>query len=621
MSGCYAHRCSNPCECKFTYLPSPGECTNMSPIAAAHQRPTRLRISAAPGRKDTPPCESICRAVSNIMTQPLFNNQIVKFLIAVVVIFIATCISSGVNASVQLITNDGSFKSASAFMAKKSLASKVSVNSIIDCGFPNGCKSINNLLSTDFTEDSTANSLCLDVSADNSAVYLYSNFNTMFSPKFCGSKATDYSSDISTNVILAFSSSTLSQALQNYEQVIRRIFNRVKLGLHASSSDSNKVSCLTVIVGNTGNSESEGDMKDKVSKALIDIWADMTDKSFDALQEKLNINVIVTDLSSSDSIASSSQAVTSSIGDESKVAKVDSGSLASSLGEAWKKIQALGAPKALLSQSQKQSLFIIDAAYNSGVIIIENTVSQMRGRVGSGRLVGNFGERVLRLQEGVQKAFFDGTIGVNMIKNRAERGRDLAQMVLGSTNVLFKQQVNMCATKVTNEYKDELVRLASKDEEQTPDEQQQTIRKFLFNFRTSISDLEVESMGLSGTASYEQLAADLQQALADFPESPAAKLETVRKMDRVTKKPKKKKKKGSKGGRAVNIALNLVGMLRPPGYGNLQGFVGYSTGLLGLPLELMLGVQNDGDSPEVVGEDREYPLLRLQPKVHFDIDL
>ena len=555
------------------------------------------------------------------MTQPLFNNQIVKFLIAVVVIFIATCISSGVNASVQLITNDGSFKSASAFMAKKSLASKVSVNSIIDCGFPNGCKSINNLLSTDFTEDSTANSLCLDVSADNSAVYLYSNFNTMFSPKFCGSKATDYSSDISTNVILAFSSSTLSQALQNYEQVIRRIFNRVKLGLHASSSDSNKVSCLTVIVGNTGNSESEGDMKDKVSKALIDIWADMTDKSFDALQEKLNINVIVTDLSSSDSIASSSQAVTSSIGDESKVAKVDSGSLASSLGEAWKKIQALGAPKALLSQSQKQSLFIIDAAYNSGVIIIENTVSQMRGRVGSGRLVGNFGERVLRLQEGVQKAFFDGTIGVNMIKNRAERGRDLAQMVLGSTNVLFKQQVNMCATKVTNEYKDELVRLASKDEEQTPDEQQQTIRKFLFNFRTSISDLEVESMGLSGTASYEQLAADLQQALADFPESPAAKLETVRKMDRVTKKPKKKKKKGSKGGRAVNIALNLVGMLRPPGYGNLQGFVGYSTGLLGLPLELMLGVQNDGDSPEVVGEDREYPLLRLQPKVHFDIDL
>ena len=84
------------------------------------------------------------------------------------------------------------------------------------------------------------------------------------------------------------------------------------------------------------------------------------------------------------------------------------------------------------------------------------------------------------------------------------------------------------------------------------------------------------------------------------------------------KQSKKSKKKGS---RAVNIGLNLVGMLRPPGYGNLQGFVGYATSLLGLPLDLMLGVQNDGDSPEVMGEDREYPLLRIQPKVHFDIDI
>ena len=86
-------------------------------------------------------------------------------------------------------------------------------------------------------------------------------------------------------------------------------------------------------------------------------------------------------------------------------------------------------------------------------------------------------------------------------------------------------------------------------------------------------------------------------------------------MDKQTKKPKKKK------GRAVNLGLSLVGMLRPPGYGNLQGFAGYSTGLFGLPLDLLLGVQNDGDSPEVMGEDREFPILRLQPKVHFDVDV
>ena len=40
-------------------------------------------------------------------------------------------------------------------------------------------------------------------------------------------------------------------------------------------------------------------------------------------------------------------------------------------------------------------------------------------------------------------------------------------------------------------------------------------------------------------------------------------------------------------------------MFRPPGTGGLQGFAGYSTGIFGLPLELLLGVQNDGDSPDV----------------------
>jgi hypothetical protein len=36
-------------------------------------------------------------------------------------------------------------------------------------------------------------------------------------------------------------------------------------------------------------------------------------------------------------------------------------------------------------------------------------------------------------------------------------------------------------------------------------------------------------------------------------------------------------------------------MLRPPGFGNLQGYLGYATSLLGLPLDLLLGVHNDGN--------------------------
>ena len=70
----------------------------------------------------------------------------------------------------------------------------------------------------------------------------------------------------------------------------------------------------------------------------------------------------------------------------------------------------------------------------------------------------------------------------------------------------------------------------------------------------------------------------------------------MRSMDKLVKKPKKKK-----GKRAINFVLSLVGMLRPPGYGNLQGFVGYSgLSMFGVPVETLLGVQNDGDAPEVI---------------------
>ena len=92
----------------------------------------------------------------------------------------------------------------------------------------------------------------------------------------------------------------------------------------------------------------------------------------------------------------------------------------------------------------------------------------------------------------------------------------------------------------------------------------------------------------------------LQLLASDFPETAAARLEEVRKVEKSTKRPPK-----TKGQKIVNIGLNLVGMLRPPGFGNLQGFFGYSTGFLGLPLELLLGVQNDGDTPEVRERERE----------------
>lgn len=61
-------------------------------------------------------------------------------------------------------------------------------------------------------------------------------------------------------------------------------------------------------------------------------------------------------------------------------------------------------------------------------------------------------------------------------------------------------------------------------------------------------------------------------------------------------------------------------MFRPDGFGNLQGFAGY-TGKGGNTVTC--GVCNDADSPEVLNAfgGMRPPVLRVQGKVNLDVDL
>ena len=69
--------------------------------------------------------------------------------------------------------------------------------------------------------------------------------------------------------------------------------------------------------------------------------------------------------------------------------------------------------------------------------------------------------------------------------------------------------------------------------------------------------------------------------------------------------------------KAVNVAVQLVGMLRPVGLGNLQGYCSYAMG----PHSLLFGYADDRD-PNGGGMDGdEIPLFRLQPKFTVDVDL
>ena len=132
------------------------------------------------------------------------------------------------------------------------------------------------------------------------------------------------------------------------------------------------------------------------------------------------------------------------------------------------------------------------------------------------------------------------------------------------------------------------------------------LEKAIDEYAVLTSDLSDAYLQLN--VDYVAVRARLQRVIETFPESGTYQLkEIIAAQNSFQDKSAKgnarsplEDKNGSERSRYVKVALGLVGMLRPPGFGNFQGFLGYATNLMGAPLELILGVQNDGDSPEVI---------------------
>jgi len=344
------------------------------------------------------------------------------------------------------------------------------------------------------------------------------------------------------------------------------------------------------------------------------------------------------------------------------------------LSEAWSEWLQSEEPVPLLSPLQKESLYRVEVAYTAGLAAADGLLAQWQRRVAGGRTVGHFADRLSQLLAALRKDFEARTTGSAVVRERAERLRLLQEHVGSQALRLHRQQLALLETRAAAQLRRDLLAILreapsaqslegdaqalAESAALQKEQQEQALRRTLFHFQAAAAELEgpellqlEEGQGapLQVSSRLGELSERLEALRAEFPESAAAKLEELAKLEREAAREAvrgqsaaaranrglgpmgrrgRRKGPGAKksGGplsllpRISNVALNLVGMLRPPGLGNLQGFVGYATSLLGLPLDLMLGVHNDGDAPEVMGEDREYPLLRVQPKIHFDVD-
>ena len=538
--------------------------------------------------------------------------MIVRLLLLVAVVNVAL-------ASVTLIGSDGVLKPSS--KVAKFVAEKVNTQTSASCevvgvldltGGKSGCESVNAILSTDFTGSEVKNALCLDVTA--SQAVMATSFDEMFSQKYCGAKGTDLCATVADKLVVVFPAGDFDEYMLGHEQTLRRIVAKAKNG--------GSLQGVLFIIDTTGTSEPPD--PSVLEQKFESVWKDGADGETSPCQ----ISVVALNKDDESGIKSAQSALTS-LGSGGK--STGAGELALKVADVWGSIgKGMMAP--VLSSEERRAVYSIEQAYVTAQKECEAAFSQWFRRVSGGKIVGKFGERVQALLESAESKYMSATRGSSMMRLRGQRRRQIVDLINTTAKQLFSHQVTILQTEHTARFRALLSSLVNDQSALTADdasaelvdkgEEQQAIRQTLFEFRSQVLDLEVDRLGLTSEASQAEFSQTLEAFAKEFPESAFGRLEAVKKVEKLAKKAPRQKGGSSAGkNRAVNIGLNLVGMLRPPGFGNLQGFVGYSTGIFGLPLELLFGVQNDGDSPEIMGEDREHPILRLQPKVHFDCDL
>lgn len=240
-------------------------------------------------------------------------------------------------------------------------------------------------------------------------------------------------------------------------------------------------------------------------------------------------------------------------------------------------------------------------------------------RVRRGFTVDQFGERGAALLQRTLERYDKDTLGgcgmMGRVAGYRRELRDkLADSIERSLTDLFRRQVTLVEEKTLKDFEKTLLRQSSRSGDSVSyDKNAAAVRAAAFAFDTTVSDLEIPPLHLVRTPHVSSMNQKLNAALLAFPDSPALK---AREMKEVTKKAAKRKKPTE---RRVDVGVNLVAMIRPDGFGNLQGFCGYSLGNHGITV----GVHNDADAPETISQfgGVRPPFLRVQPKLNFDVEL
>ena len=244
-------------------------------------------------------------------------------------------------------------------------------------------------------------------------------------------------------------------------------------------------------------------------------------------------------------------------------------------------------------------------------------VAAWKSRVARGLLIDDFGASASDMHQTVLQGYDSDTLagaGLPLVAEyRVDMRASLQAFVETGITDVFNALLQNLEKKILKRFNAALLKTMNDPPESVMNSNSATLRRETFAFEKAVENFAVPVLGLNKDKALRDFSAKLNDALLAFPDSPAAKIKRTQQTKKVVNKTKKP------GQRSVDLGLDLVAMLRPDGFGSLQGFCGYQLG----GNSVTFGVHNDADDPQVIAQfgGVRPPLLRVQPKLRVDVEL
>lgn len=270
-----------------------------------------------------------------------------------------------------------------------------------------------------------------------------------------------------------------------------------------------------------------------------------------------------------------------------------------------------------------EAQYTCESAYFRQIQLSTNRFTSWKNRIARGLSIDKYGLAATTLLKRSLAGYDRETLSTVGLSSTSQQCRFNLRLKLeknlGRTiQELYYQQMEFIEKMSLQQFQSTLVRNNKKkttSSNKEYDNNAAAIRAAVFAYDTIVSNLEIPTLNLYKTKHIQTFESKLYNTLSSIEETTPSQL---MKLDTIGKKSAKSQTKAPKD-KSVNVGVSLVSMIRPDGFGNMQGFVGYNLG----PHSCTVGYHNDADAPETISSfgGVKPPLLRIQPKLNFDIEL